>query len=257
MLAGDDASCEVRAYEWNGCSNCDPSEPCSDSSDDACCGDQSDLCPEVWTTTDTWINMDDSGCHDTDFFRLSEGCGGIKVATGNDGSGDVYTYDSSVLVCGYDDCEDRDVPGCDTVRSIFLLGGDDDDDDDTTTTCERVWGYSSERCGEMDYRMDCNYCDDVTNANCDWGNYFDVIDANPYDFGYQLLWSSGQATDTWIGTPHDLDALRMSPAGCTIEVSKSDDGSGEVFTYDSDVRVCGNSVGCDSIRSLKVLGDEG
>ena len=29
-------------------------------------------------------------------------------------------------MCGYDACEDRDVPGCDTVRSIYICGVGDD-----------------------------------------------------------------------------------------------------------------------------------
>ena len=135
-LTGGDCSfqdsCKVRAYESVGC-NCDPDSTCADMSDtsgEACCGMDGGYCGIEWGTTGVWINMDDSGCHDTDFFRLSEGCGGIKVATGNDGSGEVYTYDSSVLVCGYDECEDRDVPGCDTVRSIYICGEDNDDCDE-------------------------------------------------------------------------------------------------------------------------------
>jgi hypothetical protein len=82
-------------------------------------------CGVEWTATGTWINMDDHSCLGTDFFRLSEGCGGIKVATENDGQGDVYEYDSSVLVCGYTECESRPAPGCDTVRSIYIIPGED------------------------------------------------------------------------------------------------------------------------------------
>ena len=115
--------------------------------------------------------------------------------------------------------------------------------------CDLVWGYSSERCSEMD----CNYCSDETNESCDWGNYFTVLDANPTDFGYQLLWSSGDPTQTWITTPTDLDALRMSPSGCTIDVATGTDGGGDVYSFSSDVRVCGNPVGCDSVRSVRVV----
>ena len=93
----------------------------SDSSAEECCGTGGGYCDVEWTTTGQWLNMDDYGCHGTDFFRVSPGCS-LTVATGNDNTGATYDYDSSVLVCGYDQCESRDTPGCDTVRSIYITG---------------------------------------------------------------------------------------------------------------------------------------
>ena len=118
----EDAACKVRAYENAGC-ECDSDSTCSDMSDSSseyCCGTSEDYCNVEWTTTGAWINMDDSNCRGSDFFRISEGCGGIKVATDFFGAGDVYTYNSSVYVCG--GCsEDRNVPGCDNVKSIYSV----------------------------------------------------------------------------------------------------------------------------------------
>ena len=65
-----------------------------DESDVACCGDDGGYCNEEWGITD-WVDI----CSCTDFFRISSGCA-IDVATGAGGSGTVYTYDESVLVCG-------------------------------------------------------------------------------------------------------------------------------------------------------------
>ena len=104
-----------------------------------------------------------------------------------------------------------------------------------------AWGYSSERCGEMD----CHQCMD---APCDWGNYFHVINSKPTDYGFKGLWTSA----AWIDAPHDLDAVRMS-AGCSVEVATESSGGGQTYTFDSDVRVCGNEVGCDRIRSIRVF----
>jgi len=97
-----------------------------------------------------------------------------------------------------------------------------------------AWGYSSERCGEMD----CS----------NWGSYFDVITSNPTDYGFKGLWTSA----AWIDTPHDLDAVRMS-AGCSVEVALEVGGGGQTYTFNSDVRLCGNDVGCDRIRSIRVF----
>ena len=93
--------------------------------------------------------------------------------------------------------------------------------------------------------MDCHNC---TGEQCDWGNYFDMITSNPTDYGFKGLWTSA----AWIDTPHDLDAVRMS-AGCSVEVATEIDGGGQTYTFDSDVRVCGNDVGCDRIRSIRVF----
>lgn len=103
----------------------------------------------------------------------------------------------------------------------------------------RAWGYSSERCGEME-------CLSCTDEPCDWGNYFERLDANPHDFGYQDLGSSA----SWTDTPRDLDAVRMTP-GCSVELRTSRG----TYTFSSDVRVCGNDVGCDSIISIRVFGN--
>jgi len=104
-----------------------------------------------------------------------------------------------------------------------------------------AWGYSSERCGEMD-------CLQCMGGQCDWGNYFDVISAQPTDYGFKGLWTSA----AWIDAPHDLDAVRMS-AGCTVEVATESNGGGQSYTFTGDVRVCGNEVGCDRIRSIRVF----
>ena len=85
-------------------------------------------------------------------------------------------------------------------------------------------------------------------GQCDWGNYFNVISAQPTDYGFKGLWTSA----AWIDAPHDLDAVRMS-AGCAVEVATEDDGGGQSYTFTSDVRVCGNEVGCDRIRSIRVF----
>ena len=106
-----------------------------------------------------------------------------------------------------------------------------------------AWGYSSERCGEMD----CHQCIGG-GGQCDWGNYFDVISAQPTDYGFKGLWTSA----AWIDAPHDLDAVRMS-AGCAVEVATESNGGGQSYTFTSDVRVCGNEVGCDLIRSIRVF----
>ena len=116
-----DGDCKVRAYCSVGC-ECDGSITCDmhDGSGVACCGDDGGYCGEEWGVTG-WVDI----CSCTDFFRVSPGCS-IDVATGSDGSGDVYTYDASVLVCGYDCDWDGDggydgsanTPGCDAVRSI-------------------------------------------------------------------------------------------------------------------------------------------
>jgi hypothetical protein len=100
--------------------------------------------------------------------------------------------------------------------------------------------------------MDCRQCDDVTNERCDWGNYFSVIDSKPDDFGYKGPWTSAE----WLDSPHDLDTLRMSP-GCSVEVAREANGGGQTYVFNSDVRVCGNNVGCDSIRSLRVFPSSG
>ena len=91
--------------------------------------------------------------------------------------------------------------------------------------------------------MECKSCNH-NSPDCDWGNYFQVIDTAPRDFGYHDLGSS----ESWSATPSDLDALRMTP-GCTVEVRVS---SGAEFTFSSDVRLCGNEVGCDNVRSIRV-----
>ena len=91
--------------------------------------------------------------------------------------------------------------------------------------------------------MDCNECHN--SEECDWGNYFDVLDTNPRGYGYSGPWTS----EEWVDTPHDLDAIRMSP-GCSVEVS---DQAGSTYTYHSDTRLCGNEVGCDSVRRVRVF----
>ena len=85
-----------------------------------CCGSSGGYCGSEWTSNDPtqWLSV--GGCNGLDFIRVSAGCG-VEVATGSDGGGTRYTYDSSVLVCGYEDCETRSTPGCDSVRSVRLF----------------------------------------------------------------------------------------------------------------------------------------
>ena len=109
--------CSARGYESVGC-NCDPSSVCSPwGSDQECCGEDGGYCGSEWVSTDAsaWIDT----CHKLDFIRVSEGCG-VEVATEISGGGTRFTYDSSVLVCGYE-CESRPTPGCDRVRSLRLF----------------------------------------------------------------------------------------------------------------------------------------
>ncbi|EOD12039.1 hypothetical protein EMIHUDRAFT_247589, partial [Emiliania huxleyi CCMP1516] len=82
-----------------------------------CCGDDGGYCGSEWVSTDasTWIDT----CTGLDFIRVSPGCG-VEVATETGGGGETFTYDSSVLVCGYE-CEPRPTPGCDRVRSLRLF----------------------------------------------------------------------------------------------------------------------------------------
>ena len=63
-----------------------------DSSDVPCCGDDGDYCGEEWGITG-WIDI----CDCTDFFRVEGDCL-IDLATGSGGTGDIYTYSSSVCV---------------------------------------------------------------------------------------------------------------------------------------------------------------
>ncbi|EOD39078.1 hypothetical protein EMIHUDRAFT_223963 [Emiliania huxleyi CCMP1516] len=111
--------CAARGYEYVGC-NCDPASECSpwgSSSGGDCCGDDGGYCGSEWVSTDasTWIDT----CTGLDFIRVSPGCG-VEVATEAGGGGETFTYDSSVLVCGYE-CEPRPTPGCDRVRSLRLF----------------------------------------------------------------------------------------------------------------------------------------
>ena len=160
-------------YDWN---------------DTPCCGDDGGYCGNEWGITTDWIDI----CTCTDFFRISPGCS-IDVATGSGGSGDVYTYDESVLVCGYDcgwDGNDGavDTPGCDAVRSIRVFpttsnGGNDSDNDSDQATgdgecdCSCYWnGYVCYEDGSGDSRCDSGgcaydgaYCYDGGNGNDDFG----------------------------------------------------------------------------------------
>ena len=142
---------------------------------------------------------------------------------------------------GYDTpCFNATAAGPGEVYWAMWCGGRFDDFALSAGDC-LAWGYSSERCGEMD----CHHC---TGEQCDWGNYFDMITSNPTDYGFKGLWTSA----AWIDSPHDLDAVRMS-AGCSVEVATEIGGGGQTYTFDSDVRVCGNDVGCDRIRSIRVF----
>ena len=106
--------CRVRAYCSVGCGDwyggCNASLSCApmdDSSDVPCCGDDGDYCGEEWGITG-WIDI----CDCTDFFRVEGDCS-IDLATGSGGTGDIYTYSSSV-------CVGESGPGYDTVRSIRI-----------------------------------------------------------------------------------------------------------------------------------------
>ena len=117
------SECRVRVYESVGC-NCDPSadycvDGMFDGSPQDCCGSNGGYCGEVvGGDAQRWINLYE--CQGSDYFTVTPGCS-IEVATGYDGSGASYSYDSSVLVCGYE-CEWRATPGCDAVRSIRIYG---------------------------------------------------------------------------------------------------------------------------------------
>jgi len=104
-LAAPVSNCWARAYEGAGC-DCHPESMC-ESESDPCCGDDSGYCHEVYrgSSPDEWINT----CHGIDFLRLPEGCS-VEVATESGGGGERYSFDSSVLVCGYE-CESRETPG--------------------------------------------------------------------------------------------------------------------------------------------------
>ena len=55
----------------------------------------------------------------------------------------------------------------------------------------------------------------------------------------------------WITTCQRLDFIRVTP-GCAVEVATSVNGGGSRYTYNGDAQLCGNIVGCDRVRSIRL-----
>eukprot|EP01051_Picozoa_sp_SAG22_P008313 SAG22_NODE_626_length_8433_cov_43.291097_5_plen_836_part_00 len=133
VLAASAAHTEVVAETAEGCAAARPRPPAAIPGNGAGCtvggycsvGDcgfdhhawehSGGLCGYFQGTGDPDVWMDTCDCLDALVFP--PGCA-VEVRTED---GRQYTYDSSVLVCGYD-CEHRATPGCDQVRSIRIFG---------------------------------------------------------------------------------------------------------------------------------------
>ena len=78
---------------------------------------------------------------------------------------------------------------------------------------------------------------------------WDELDDNQFCCGYCGEWKASADGQEWVETCEELDIIRVTP-GCSFEVRTESD---EVYTYDADVRVCDNEVGCDQVRYIRVF----
>ena len=110
-------------------------------------------------------------------------------------------------------------------------------------SCE-AWGYGAENllnCYGSIGGMEAN-----PNHAC-WAE----LTSRPTCCGYCGPWAGSADGSSWVSTCNDLDIIRVTP-GCSFELETA---GGQRFTFHEDTRVCGNTVGCDSVRRIRVFGN--
>ena len=108
----------------------------------------------------------------------------------------------------------------------------------------KAWGYGAENllnCYGSIGGMEAN-----PNHAC-WAE----LTSRPTCCGYCGPWAGSADGSSWVSTCNDLDIIRVTP-GCSFELETA---GGQRFTFHEDTRVCGNTVGCDSVRRIRVFGN--
>ena len=110
-------------------------------------------------------------------------------------------------------------------------------------SCE-AWGYGAEN--HLNCYGSIGGMEGNPNHAC-WAE----LTSRPTCCGYCGPWAGSADGSSWVSTCNDLDIIRVTP-GCSFELETA---GGQRFTFHEDTRVCGNTVGCDSVRRIRVFGN--